>query len=299
MKSGPFAAALIAAVGILTAKDGAWAWWPDGHGYISRAAVKALPADFPAFFREGGETVAHCSYDPDVDKMRELVNLDDRETPEHFIDYEMLAGRPLPPTRYEFIKLCAEAKLNPKTVGLVLYAIAEGTERLAVAFAEHRRWPDDPHIRIKCLVYAGLMSHYAEDLCMPLHVTVDYDGRCGPNFTSPHSGIHAKVDALPEKLRMPPDDLARGLKVAALPDLMPGILRQIDASRALIDRVYALQSALTPAQDRAEPTGEVLAFTIERARESARFTASLYLTAWERSKSVKLPPWLDRAPARH
>src|SRR5207248_7223672 len=141
---------------------------------------------------------------------------------EHYIDYEMLDGRALPPTRYEFIKMCAEAKLDPKAVGTVPYAVAEGTERLEVAFAEYRRWPDDPDIRSKCLVYAGLMSHYAEDLCMPLHATVHHDGRALTNFVSPRTGIHNKIDALPEKLGMTPDELAQGLKVAVIPDLMPG-----------------------------------------------------------------------------
>src|SRR5438874_6115482 len=48
----------------------AWAWWPAGHAILSKAAVKALPAEVPAFFREGGAMIGHCAWDPDVEKNR-------------------------------------------------------------------------------------------------------------------------------------------------------------------------------------------------------------------------------------
>src|SRR5581483_6890740 len=98
----------------------------------------------------------------------------DAEGPEHYLDSELLKDRPLPPTRYRFIALCAELNLDPSKVGLVPYAIAEGTERLAIAFAEHRKWPQNPYIQQKALVYAGRLAHYSCDLCMPLHTTIDH-----------------------------------------------------------------------------------------------------------------------------
>src|SRR5947209_4549113 len=76
-----------------------WAWWPAGHSILSKAAVLALPADVPAFFRAGGGMVAHCAQDPDVLKVREFAALNDHEGPDHYIDWERLEGRALPPTR--------------------------------------------------------------------------------------------------------------------------------------------------------------------------------------------------------
>src|SRR5437764_12308392 len=105
----------------------AWAWWPAGHAILSKAAVKALPAEVPAFFREGGAMIGHCAWDPDVEKNRATPQLDDAESPEHYLDSELLKGHPLPATRYPFIALCAEMKLDPKAVGLVHYSTAEGT----------------------------------------------------------------------------------------------------------------------------------------------------------------------------
>lgn len=282
---------------LLAAAVPAAAWWPKGHSILAEAAVRALPAAVPAFFRAGGATVAHLAQDPDVAKNRETPNVNDVEFPEHFLDRELLEGRSLPATRYAFLGLCAAIKLDPKDVGLVPYAIAEWTERLAVAFAEHRRWPENPHIRTKCLVYAGFLAHYATDVCMPLHTTVHYDGRVPPGGRSPRSGIHARVDALIEKLELDPAVLARGLAVRPLPKLLPGVVEELDRSHALVDRTYTLEAQLPPERGAWQPTAEVRAFAEERARASTRFLASLYLTAWEKSASLRLPPWLEREPA--
>src|SRR5262245_49838756 len=214
-------AGLLAAM--LVSVHPAWAWWPVGHGIIARAAVQALPAEVPAFFRAGADQVAHTSFDPDVAKNRAAPMLSDEESPEHYIDSELLAGKPLPEKRYAFIALCTQAKLEPDRVGLVPYSTAEWTERLAVAFAEHRRWPDNPFIRSKCLVYAGFLAHYAGDLTQPLHTTIHFDGRARPDGSSPRSGIHNKVDALIERLQLRPEELAKDQKIAPVEKLFPAI----------------------------------------------------------------------------
>ncbi len=270
------------------------AWWPVGHGIISKAAVRALPEEVPGFFRAGGDMIAHMSFDPDVAKHRAAPNVNDQEYPEHYIDHELLEGRTLPPTRYEFLKLCADAKLDPKKVGLVPYAITEWTERLAIGFAEHRKWPNNLYIRQKCLVYAGFLSHYAGDMCQPLHTTVHFDGRVRADGNSPRSGIHNKVDALIERLQLKPEDLARDQKVAALDRLFPAVLAQLDNSRGLVERVYQLEAKLPPTEGPIAADPEVVAFAMERARQSTRFLASLYLTAWRKSHTIQLPPWLER-----
>lgn len=281
------------------------AWWPMGHSQVAEAAVKALPSEVPAFFREGSAMVAHMAQDPDIAKNRATPALNDHEGPEHYIDWELLQGRPLPARRYEFLKLCAELKADPKNVGLAPYAIAEWTERLTVAFAEHRAFPRNPHIRTKCLVYAGILAHYTGDLCMPLHTTIHHNGRLRADGTSPNTGIHEKVDSLIERIGFKREELTRGQRIEAVPALMPAIVKEIELSRSLIDRTYALESQLPPAEGAWTPSAEVRAYTVERAREATRFTAALYLTTWRNSATVQLPPWLEReegklkpAPAR-
>lgn len=266
------------------------AWWGDGHGILTRAAVLALPQQMPAFFRAGAETAAHMSCDPDLAKNPAAPHLAHAEAPEHRFDPELLQGHDLPDERYAFLALCQRLGVAPEVVGLAPYAIAEHTERLAVAFAEHRRWPENAMIQSKCLVYAGILAHYAEDLAQPLHATVHHDGRTSADGSSPHMGIHEKVDAIVERLRLDPADLARQVRVAPIApgELFAAIRAQVVESAGRVDRVYELAGDLDPVTDAGR------AFAQERALRAVSFTASLYLTAWRMSEQVRLPGWLQR-----
>ncbi len=286
----------IAALAALLARP-ATAWHDEGHVYAARAAVEALPDDVPAFFRQGADTVAHSSLDPDVIRTRSLPQIRDREAPEHYLDYEALDGRPLPATRYEFIRLCQRHDLDPAKVGLLPYTITEWTQQLAMAFAEHRRWPDNPHIRAKCLVYAGILSHYTADLHMPLHTTVHFDGRAShgdDGYESPHSGIHAKVDALPTKLPYNQIFAEPLPEPAAAGDVFGFVMDQFHRSHRLVDRVYELEDRLPQVPELTLEDPELIAFTLDRTRAAARFTAEMFLTAWRMSADLETPFWLDR-----
>lgn len=276
----------------------ACAWWPQGHTIVAEGAVRALPAELPGWFREGGSLIGHLAQDPDVLKSPQAPHARETEEPEHYLDFELLKGKPLPANRYTYLKQCAAAGLDPKEVGTLPYAVAEWTERLTIAFAEHRKWPEDPNIRTKCQVYAGLLSHYSGDLCMPLHTTVDHDGRATPDGKSPRTGIHCRVDSLIEKTELTPEELGKDQQLEAATKLLPFILAEIERSRGQIDRTYALEAQLPPREGEWKPSPEVRAFARERGREASRFTASLYLTAWRNSAGVKLPVWLDRAPKK-
>ena len=278
----------VALLGCLVATP-AWGWWGDGHAILTRGAVQALPEEMPRFFRAGAAVVANCVYDPDVFKNRDVPHLKSAEHPEHYYDHELLEGRALPPTRHEFLELCAEVGREADRVGLLPYAVVEWTERLALALAEHRRWPANRHIQSKCLVYAGHLAHYAQDLCQPLHLTIHFDGRAREDGSSPHSGIHEKVDALVERQGWSPTDLARPMEVDAADELWPLVRAELERSRALVDRIYGLEEEL------ADPgSAAARSFGDERARASVRFTAALFLTAWKLSEQIELPGWLKR-----
>ena len=80
-------------------------------------------------------------------------------------------------------------------------------------FLAHRKWPYEPHIRDKCLVYAVNPAHYATDLCQPPHTTIHYDGRAQEDGSSPHTGIRQRVDGLLRK----PDWNRSAIRVACSP----------------------------------------------------------------------------------
>ncbi|MEE3258143.1 MAG: hypothetical protein VX293_02930 [Candidatus Latescibacterota bacterium] len=264
-------------------------WWGDGHGILTEGAVLALPEEVPAFFREGGGVASNVVFDPDLFMNRGVSTLNHAEHGEHYFDLEYLQGRAIPAKRYDFIALCQELELDPERVGLVPYAITEWTERLAVAFAEHRKWPDNEAVQQKCLVYAGFIAHYAEDICQPLHVTVHFNGKKQQDGTVVGKGIHEQVDSSVERLGFTARDLAAGQEVAAFDSLMGSVIEQIEESNGLVEEVYGLMGKWED-----ESNAQVQALAKDRARTAVRFTASLYLTAWRKSEGIRLPGWLER-----
>lgn len=271
----------------------AWAWWGGGHDILTQASIKALPDELPEFFRSasGEAMIAHCAYDPDISKNRDMAHARAAEYGEHYFDLELIKDNPVPADRDAFIELCAELNLVPRKVGYLPYAVAEWTERLAIAFAEYRKWPDNPIVQYKCYVYAGFLSHYAQDMVQPLHLTVHFDGIVQKDGTKLHSGIHEKVDSSIEMLKLDPNELAKDQNVERVGALFPAIVKQLKDGHRLVDKVYELVEQY---QTLKEPSPELLEFTKERSREGVRWSASLYLTAWKMSENIKLPGWLER-----
>ncbi len=267
----------------------ALAWWGDGHALLTKAAVVALPDEVPGFFRAGADVAAAASIDADLHKNRGVPNLNRTEHSEHFLDIELLKGEAIPAQRYDFIRLCQKLGVAPERVGLVPYAVAEWTGRLAVAFAEYRKFPDNEAVQAKCLLYAGFVAHYAQDLVQPLHTTVHFDGKKQEDGTVVGKGIHEKVDSAVERLELTAVELAKGQELVLHDSLMAGIVGQLQASYALVGKVYAIGEQWDDVEDK-----EMRAFATERARAAVNLTASLYWTAWRKSDGMWLPGWLER-----
>jgi hypothetical protein len=241
--------------------------------------------------------LAASSAAPDVWKEKVATALRAAEGPNHYIDLELLQNRALPADRWKYEGLCREVRTSARTAGCLPYSIQEWWERLLLAFAEHRAWPKDERVRAKTLYIAGVLAHYAQDAAQPLHTTVHFDGRLRPDGSSPRSGIHARVDALPEKLRLTAKEVADAAG-GKLPTLGPGgvaamIMEAIRESHAKVDLVYKLEKKL-PDSEAAPPEKvdpEVRAFALERMGAGARLTAALWYSAWTASADVKLPAW--------
>jgi hypothetical protein len=262
------------------------AWWVKGHESITEAATVHLPPEVPAFFRAGGKALAHFAGDPDRWKNRQATFSRDAVAPDHFLDREDLSGEPLPKTgRYAAIRLMQKLGKEPDRVGLLPYAILEGVDKLACAFYDFRQEPDNPAIPMKCLVYAGNLAHYTTDASMPLHTTIHFDGRVQPNGRGKlQRGIHAKLDAFPEKNGFTPEEICRGLVAQAYADPWQSTLDFLAESHKEIDTCYRLDAA--GAFD--TPTEESRSFVMARCRAGAQFTMNLWYTAW--LQSAKLPP---------
>jgi hypothetical protein len=260
------------------------AWWVKGHESITEAAANALPADVPAFFRAGGKHLAHFAGDPDRWKNRDTPALRTSEEANHFLDLEELEGKPLPAgSRFKGMDLMRSLKKDPTKVGTLPYAIEEGYERLACAFSDHRKHPNDESIKMKCLVYGGWLAHYTTDASMPLHTTVNYDGIKQADGTIKQKGIHAKLDGFPEKFKLTPEEICRGLQAKAVDDVWKYMLDFLNESHKHIDKSYEFDAAGAFET----PTDASRAFVLDRCRAGAQFTADIWLSAWK--KSEKLP----------
>lgn len=270
-----------------------FAWHGPGHDRIARQAVRALPGELPAFFRAGADAIAGSSLDPDLfNRPVATQPLSAAEGPEHYFDIENVPDLDkLPPTRYEFLESVFARKLKVTDTGLLPYAITEWTQRLALAFAEHRAWPDDQPIQRKCLVYAGILAHYSGDLCQPLHTTIHHDGRIIKGQPR-ERGIHTKMDAALGKL----DPADVDVRCAPFDDVMAAAVAEIKRSHALVNRVYELEGELPAYRDPLDQKSRMADLLRERLATSARFTASLYLTAWRDSAKIKFPDWHRRPP---
>ena len=276
-------------VGLLS--PAAFAWWTEGHHCIDRAAVSVLPADVPEFFRQGADTIASYSMDPDLWKNRDLPTLMSAEYSNHYLDLELFKGKELPETRAGYFALCRELKLDPDAVGTLPYAIQEWQDRLVLAFSEHRMRPADKAVQAKVLYIAGVLSHYTGDASQPLHCTVHHDGRARPDGTSPRTGIHLKMDALPGQLGVQPEEVAERLQITVVEDVFAAVVAVIKESGERVDHVYELEDRLPPAEGpvEGEADGKVVALALDCCRAGAELTAALWCSAWVQSENVKLP----------
>jgi hypothetical protein len=269
---------------LLAVACNAQAWWVKGHGIVAEAAVRRLPDTMPAFFRNASKQLAHLSGDPDRWKNREARHLRAAEAPDHYIDLEDYEGKTLPADRFKAIALLIQLGHKPEQAGFLPYALMENFDRLTVAFADLRADPDNEAVRMKCLVYAGVLSHFAGDSSMPLHTTRDYDGKKGPNGEWIQRGIHARIDSFPEKHGLTSEEMSRELEPTKLDDVWAALQKRILDSHGRIARCYELDRA--GAMDK--PTAESRAFILECCRSGAQLTLDLWYNAWLRS--AKLPP---------
>jgi hypothetical protein len=283
LRRGWFAVFLAAGVlGLLLST--ARAWWVIGHGTITEAAALALPDEVPGFYRAAGRSLAHFAGDPDRWKNPRATYLKLVESPNHFIDLEDLEGNPMPADRFQAAQLFLKLNKGMDKVGYLPWAIMEGFDKLSVAFYDYRQEPSNPAVPMKCLVHGGTLAHYTTDASMPLHTTRDYDGRVQPGGgRKKQQGIHAKLDAFPEKFGFKAEEVTRGLEAKPIDNIWEYVNAFIKESSTHIDKSYELDAA--GAFD--TPTDASRAFVMARCKAGAQFTLDIWYNAWLRS--AKLP----------
>jgi len=238
----------------------------------------------PEFFRKGAVELSEASAEPDNWKHITAPHLKASEGPEHYIDLEYLEGTPLPAQRFDLIKFYVSKNVDLGKGGFLPYAIQEGYEKLMLAFRDYRNHPDAPAVRQRVLVYAGLLAHYCEDAAMPLHTTKLFDGKPGPNGEAPlppKKGIHARIDAYPEK-NLSADALGENLKAEGAANVWPEIVKAIETSHTFVEKCYEIDEQGGFDKEPAKARDLML----ERARAGVKLTLDIWYSAWINSEKV-------------
>jgi hypothetical protein len=296
---------LLILIGSSWRPEAALGWSSLEHRRLTAAALELLAGTDAAVSPERVAVVVDASVQPDLMRPRELPLLREAEAPRHYIDLELLVGSDLPATLSGFLRMVdrlavgGNSPLSPdwslESVGILPYALAESVERLSAIYAQLRHRPTDPTLVMVALYQAGIVAHYAQDLCQPLHTTVHHDGRARDDFSSPQSGIHRQVDGL---LRWIPDPPIEG-PVPRVDGLLESVIAQVEQSHSQVDRVYDLAVDLQILWRKETISPELATFARERYERAVTFTATLISYAWQRSAAVTLPSWTTEPSSIH
>ena len=275
----------------------AFAWGEKGHYLVNEAATFGVPTDMPSFFYKAFPELIWLAYDPD--RWRAAgESLDAMNQPDHFLDYEYVAGLPLPPSRYRYIDLLFSSgvllrhRIDVDTPGFLPWRLAEVAQTLQVEF---RNWrssapgsTERAAIERDIIHHAGILGHYAGDSSNPHHNTTNYNGWLdpNPNHYATDCGTHARFESDFISHALALKDVVPKLAAPKLrTDYFAAALESVRASNALVEPLYRLDrdGAFNPL--RKSPEG--IAFASDRLAAGASLLRDLWWSAWLNSAPKK------------
>ena len=283
-----------------------WAWGSSGHRMIGVAAMKALPAELPAFLHSAQATADVGEFSREPDRLKRAGRAFDSDRDQgHFLDLSddgtVLGGpRPgaLPPTRAEYEKALQAVGQDSWKAGYLPYAILESYQALlenfaywkvlnaaekTPAWAEHKAWfaADRARRERQILIVIGELSHYVGDGSQPLHVTVHFNGWGdfpNPNGFTTSRQFHAAFESDLVRTAVKPADVEAQMPPPRLADALvePRIGAYLAATGAQVVPLYQLEKAggLAPG----DPRGP--AFATKQIAIGAAELRDLIVLAW-------------------
>jgi hypothetical protein len=277
----------------------AFAWGSKGHEISARAAVNALPKDFPAFFLAAKERLVYLCPEPDRWKGgRTAPALGALNPPDHYFDLEYWGADKIPATRYELLFAAYKRGLvGEKPVsdlGTAPVAIAEFADKLTTNFREWRDTREDTdaarmvrrQVEENIIYLAGVMGHFITDLGNPLHCTVHHNG-WAEGYPNPNGyptvreahGLHSRFEsqyvdqAINEKdlAALVPASRRTGPWVAE----MEKFLRR---NNGLVEQLYQIDKRGAFGSGHEPP--EAQSFALQRLADSAGMLRDVWVTAW-------------------
>jgi len=272
-------------------------WGFVGHEMAAAAAISVLPQEMPGFFRDAGEQLVYLNPEPDRWRSRDLAEMDQAWSYDHYIDIENVPLAVLgAPDRFQyFAGLYAAGLEKPERDGGFLpFRIVEMYERLVT---EWRMWRDPrdeslrPFIEDRIINDAGVMGHYVADAANPHHTTIHFNGwaETAPNperytydrgfhsrFESAFVGAHVEQSDVNDRVTESPASFAGEARSA--------VMRHIQASHAEVETLYRLERDLG-FDPGAELNPETRDFAADRLAAGAQMLAALWWSAWLESAS--------------
>lgn len=266
---------------------------------VNRLAALNLPADVPAFLRNGAavDMMEYMGPEPDRWKDKTEDELVAAQSPDHFMDMEWtdLLGT-LPRRRYDYLRALEAAQpkhkdltMTPEKMGLLPYQATEVWERLKVAMRTYRTLAaanqDTAPVESAIVLYAGWLGHYVGDGAQPLHTTIQFNGWTGANpkgFTTEHK-VHAQFESgfvTSAVKRDEVDALVKASQPKAIADVWTDFLDYMHRSNGMVEEVYQLEKS---GGFNGAGTPEAKQFTEERLAAGATELRDLIYTAWLRS----------------
>lgn len=280
-------------------------WGARGHSMIQEIAVETLPTDkMPEFFAEAKDRIVGLASQPDRWKPQQLGYLRGATSVDHFLAYEQVKDlKDLPDDRYDFIAQIQANHLNvpgaaPKYVGFLPYRVAELYQNLTLDFALWRKEGEDlpasdprrQALEQNVLTSAGLLGHYVEDACQPLHATIHHDGwNSAAAGGNPHGyreskGLHRQFETAFVNANVSKNEVRKDVGPSKhwRGDPLDWGLGLIAESNTQVEKVYQLeqQGALDPAH----PSPQAVDFVHSRMALGAQNLRDLWYSAWLDSK---------------
>lgn len=193
--------AIAAAFATALTPSSVFAWGGSGHRMIGMAAMRALPAELPAFLKTPQAITDVGEYSREPDRIKRAGKAFDSDRDQgHFLDLNddgtVLGGpkvQALPPTRQDYEKALQAAGVDSWKAGYLPYSILEYYQQVMQdfaywkalkfaesnpAWAEHKAFFTADRIRRESQIFVdiGYLSHFVGDGSQPLHVSVHFNG---------------------------------------------------------------------------------------------------------------------------
>jgi hypothetical protein len=273
-------------------------WGVEGHEMAARAAVAVLPAQMPAFFRGAGEQLVYLDPEPDRWRNRDMPEMDNAFSYDHYIDLENVPPAALEaPHRFAYLNLLHQAGLErpERDGGFLPFRTVELYQRLVTEWRLWRAEADPVRrewIEQRIINDAGVLGHYVTDASQPHHATIHFNGwsASAPNpegytldrtfharFESDFVAAHLTQAHVSVRVTDPP--------VSLVGDIRGSVFEYIRESNARVETLYRLDRdfGFDPARP-AHP--ETRDFAAERIAVGARMLADLWWSAWLESATA-------------